>query len=154
MARVIIFQPKTDNFSRKLARKKVKELVTIVAREARYTTLRYTGNSYPTPTGRLSRSIRSNVGTKGRWRVVGSVGSNLSIAEVVHDGARPHWIRPRNVPGMKFYWKAKGRLVCIKTPVYHPGMNGKFYLVEPLKIEGRRLGWRVVTSAVTERLVR
>lgn len=154
MARVIIFQPKTDNFSRAHARKKVKELVTAVTHEARYHAGRYTGNSYPTPTGNLARSIRGNIGTKGRWTVVGSVGSSLSYATVVHDGARPHWISPRLRPGMKFYWKQAGRFVCIKSPVLHPGMNGKFYLVEPLKIEGRRLGWRVVTSAVTERLVR
>jgi hypothetical protein len=154
MARVEIFQPKTDLYAQKLAMVKTKELVTIVVREAKMITLRYTGNSYPAPTGELSRSIHGNVGRKGRYLVVGSVGSNDKKAMVVHDGAKPHWMRPRLAGGMKFYWKAKGRFVCIKVPILHVGMNGKFYLVEPLKIEGRRLGWRVVTSAVTERLLR
>ncbi len=155
MARVVIFQPKTDNFSRGFAKKRVSALVRAVDMDARRRLLRYTGNTVePAPTGAHARSIRSSVSTQGRWTIKGSVGSNLPTAMVVHIGARPHTIRPRTKPGMKFYWKAKGRFVCIKAPVFHPGMHGKFYLTEPLKVEGRRLGFRVVLAAYTERLYR
>ncbi len=155
MARVEIFQPKTDMFAQKQARKRVSLLVRAVSMEAKIALSRYTGNTVkPSPTGQHRRSIRSSVSATGRWKIVGSVGSNLPTAMVVHIGARPHVIAPRRVEGMKFYWKEKGRFVCIKAPIQHPGMHGKFYLTEPLKIEGRRLGFRVITSTYTERLWR
>lgn len=156
MARVEIFQPKADLFALRLGKRKVSELVRLVDADARRRLLRYTGNTVePRPTGAHARSIRSSVGTTGRWKVKGAVGSNLPTAMVVHNGAKPHLIRPgRTKPGMKFFWKEKGRFVCIKTPIRHPGMHGKFYLTEPLRVEGRRLGFRVTLAAFTERLYR
>lgn len=154
MARVEIYQPKTDNFAQNLAFKKVKQLITVVQLEARRHATRYTGNSVPEPTGRFALTIRSNVGRKGRWSVVGTVGSSDRLAMVLHIGAKPHVIRPVNAGGLRFFWKQKGRFVCIKGPVYHPGMQGKFYLTNPLRIEGPRLGFRVITSVEVERLLR
>lgn len=148
MARVDIFQPKADLYAQKLARKRVRELVRLVELGATHRLLHYTGNTVmPPPTGAHARSVRGKVSTIDRWSIVGTVGSNLKTAMVVHQGAKPHIIRPgRTRPGMKFYWKEKGRFVCIKTPVNHPGMLGKFYLTDPLKTQGRRLGFRVVIT--------
>lgn len=154
MARVEIYQPKTDQFAQNLAFKEVKALVKVVTFEARHRAASYTGNSVPPPTGALSRSIHSNVGRKGRWKVVGSVGSNHPRALLVHDGAKPHIIRPVNAGGLKFFWREKGRFVCIKTPVNHPGFKGKFYLTEPLRIKGFVRGFRVITSTQSDSLFR
>lgn len=155
MARVEIYQPKTDNYARLLARRRVSQLVRVVSLEAKIKLARYTGNTArPGPTGQHRRSIRSSVGYRGRHLVVGQVGSNLDTALVVHIGARPHRIRARsNDRPMIFFWKLKGRVVKAWT-VRHPGMDGKFYLTEPLRVEGRRLGFRVVTAEYGERLVR
>jgi len=152
MARVEIYQPKTDRFAQNLAFGKVKKLVTTVAFEARHRSASYTGNSVPDPTGGLMRSIRANVGRKGRWKVVGSVGSNHPKALLIHDGARPHTFGPVNAGGLKFYWRQKGRFVCIKSTVNHPGFRGKFYLTEPLRIEGFRQGFWVITSTESDSL--
>lgn len=155
MARVEINHTKADAYSRKVARKHVEKLVDLVRNDAKRRLLRYTGNTVePPPTGRHAASVRSSVKALGPWVVMGQVGSDLKTAMVVHIGAKPHVIRPRLKPGMKFYWKDKGRFVCIKAPVKHPGMHGKFYLTEPLRIEGPRLGFRVTLASYTERLYR
>lgn len=154
MARVEIYQPKTDRFAQRLARERVKKLVEVVALEARRHASRYTGNSVPTPDGSLARSIKSSVRRSGPWKVVGKVGSDHPKALLVHNGAKPHIIRPVNAGGLKFFWKEKGKFVCIKTPINHPGMQGKFFLTNPLRIEGRAQGFRTVISVETERLFR
>lgn len=155
MARVEIFQPKTDNYARTVVGIRVKSLMKVVLLEARRHALRYTGNTHPEPTGALARSIHPEGPRRiGRWKLVGSVGSSHPKALLIHDGSRPHQIRPRNAGGLLFYWKVKGRWVCIKGAVDHPGAQGKFYLTTPLRIEGPRLGFRVVTSVTEDRLFR
>lgn len=155
MARVEIFTQKADRYSRRVTKARVQELVRVVERDGKYHASRYTGNTArPSPTGELARSIKGSVTTRGRWQVLGRVGSNLRESMVVHIGAKPHLIRPRGDWPMVFYWKLKGRKIKTRGTIHHPGMHGKFYLTEPLKIEGRRLGFRVVLARYTERLYR
>lgn len=151
MARVEIFQPKTDAFAQNLAFKKVKVLVRAITFEAKIRASTYTGNSVPEPDGGLARSIHSNVGRKGRWKVVGSVGSNHPKALLVHNGSPIHVIAPVRAGGLKFYWREKGRFVCIKSPVTHPGFKGKYYLTYPLRIRGHSQGFRTVISTESGR---
>lgn len=154
MARVEIFQPKTDDFAIRVAGAKVRALVKIVTLEARRMAARHTGNSYPPATGYFSTTIRGSTSRTGRWTVVGTVGSSNSKALLIHNGARPHIIRAVNAGGMLFWYKQKGRLICIKRPVHHPGAQGKFYLTVPLSIQGKAQGFRVITAVYPERLFR
>lgn len=155
MARVEIFQPKADNYARKVARKRVRLLTETVTREAKYYARRYTGNTVrPSPTGELSRSIRGTVSTRGTHQILGRVGASDRKGMVVHSGAKPHLIRPKGKKPMVFFWKLKGRKIVTRATLHHPGMEGKFYLTEPLKIEGRRLGFKVILAPHTDRLYR
>ena len=96
--------------------------------------------------------------------VVGSVGSDLEYATVVHDGSPRHHIFPKAAPGvwrfgsrkapqLKFYWRRVGRVVYFPhipaSPntlgLSHPGFPGKQYLSRPLKAIGRVKGFKVNT---------
>lgn len=121
--------------------------------------------SGPYTTGRLSRSIRTEGPHVVGDRVTGRVGSDLSYAATVHDGARIHPIFPKGMAGvyrfgartgrpkLKFYWRKMGRIVYLpqvpgsraKVGRSHPGQAGKQYLSEPLRDAARRHHMHVVT---------
>ena len=98
----------------------------------------------PYTTGFLSASIHTQVSIhKGGKEVRGRVGSPLWYAQSVHDGARPHTIRPL-LPGypLKFYWRKVGRTVRFMS-VSHPGQQGQYFLAGPLVSAGARHGLKV-----------
>lgn len=88
------------------------------------------------------------------FRVVGTVAFNAQHALLVHRGAKPHPIRPVRKTGLLFYWPAgvgsppltRGRYVCFKGTVHHPGFRGMRYLTIPLLIEASRRRFRVEVS--------
>lgn len=96
------------------------------------------------------------------YKVVGTVGSNVAYARIVHDGAKPHIIAPRRRRGLKFYWPAGvgnpplvvGRVVCFKGRVHHPGHKSNRYLMIPLRQEAPALGFAVIGSHMESRFVR
>lgn len=115
-------------------------------------------------TGDLADSIEPDGPRIEGNLVVGSVGSDLPYAQVVHDGSPRHHIFPKAAPGvwrfgergrpqLKFYWRRLGRVVYFphipasyNTLGYsHPGFAGKQYLARPLKAIGRAKGFRVNT---------
>lgn len=160
--RVEIFQPKTNIFTQKLARRKIQKVVDRTVRQAKARALRYTGNSTPPPTGSLARSIHGRVETVSRYGVTGTVYSDHPKAELLHGGAPPHVIRPRvvklgtgtylhNRGGLRFFWRQKGRWVCIKGPVRHPGFTAKRFLSIPFREEALAAGFRIQTVPGTSR---
>lgn len=114
----------------------------------------------PYTTGRLSNSIHSRGPTYTPIGVTGSVGSKLSYAALVHDGAKVHAIFPKGTrvfrlpggaryhkrPQLKFYWRKVGRVVWLpqipgsanRFGISHPGQPGKRYLTRGLEISARR----------------
>lgn len=96
----------------------------------------------PYTTGNLGRSIHTTIRYR-RNTVVGSVGSELDHAEMVHDGVKAHPIYPNRAEVLKFYWRRVGATVHLPR-VSHPGQRGKFYLTTPLRIAAARHGMRVV----------
>lgn len=117
----------------------------------------------PYSVGNLADSIHSDGPTVTGSSVVGSVGSSLSYAKSVHDGAKVHWIFPkaakgvirfgsRRRPQLRFFWRRAGRVVFMphvpgspgKIGHSHPGVKGKHYLTEPLRNAARRHGFRFV----------
>lgn len=115
-------------------------------------------------TGKMASSIElQGPGIRGE-RVLGVVGSRLEEALVVHDGAKVHEIYPKasrgvwrpgshRRPQLKFFWRRKGHVAYFPhipggdntVGRSHPGMKGKKYLEIPLKIVGRRHGFKVTT---------
>lgn len=93
-------------------------------------------------TGDLARSIHTTLRYR-RNTVIGHVGSELEYAAVVHDGSPAHSIYPNRATVLKFYWRKVGATVHFDH-VNHPGMRGKFYLTEPLRLAAARRGMRVV----------
>lgn len=80
----------------------------------------------PVRTGNLGRTIREGaVAFAGPLKVTGSVEATADYAAAVHEGARPHMIRPRNAQALRF--KIGGRTVFAKY-VSHPGMKARPFL--------------------------
>ena len=68
----------------------------------------------------------------------------------LHEGARPHQIRPRNPGGLlKFYWARAGRVVYFKS-VNHPGIGGTPFLTSSMSDACRPLGFVVVRNISPE----
>lgn len=80
----------------------------------------------PVLTGNLRRSIDpSPPRLVGPGRASGSVEATAEYALYVHEGTRPHVIRPRNAAALHFHWK--GREVFAKS-VQHPGTRARPFL--------------------------
>jgi hypothetical protein len=165
VARVEIYQNELNKLTRSIGRRMLKTLVRKVERQARIRALRYTGKSIPPPRGRLAASIKGRVFDEAPDRVGAEVIATAAHSLMVHNGTEPHIIRPRVVRlgqgryahsrgGLKFFWLAKGKYVCIKGPVRHPGYRGRKFLFIPLLQEGTAMGFKVTPLAVTSRFQR
>jgi hypothetical protein len=84
----------------------------------------------PVDTGRLRASIRverrSILGFRNRW----TIGSDVDYAPMVHDGTRPHIIRPKNAKALRF--RVNGRVVYARV-VRHPGTRARPFLDRALR---------------------
>jgi hypothetical protein len=145
MSRVDVFQPKTNLWVQSLAKRRVRKVIDRVVIKAKARAVHYTGNSTPKPDGALALSIKGNVQAIGKVGVLGTVTASARHANLVHDGAPPHIISPRPGGGLLFFWRRKGRFVCMKRPVHHPGFKGKHYLTIPLREEALKAGFVLVT---------
>lgn len=77
---------------------------------------------------------RSFLGFRSRW----VIGSDVEYAEMVHDGTRPHIIRPRRKRALRF--RVGGRVVYAKF-VRHPGTRARPFLDRALREVSSRLGF-------------
>lgn len=84
----------------------------------------------PVDTGRLRASIRIEARRTFTLRSVYTIGSDLDYAPMVHDGTRPHIIRPRTKQALKF--RVGGRTV-FATIVHHPGTRARPFLDRALR---------------------
>lgn len=78
----------------------------------------------PVRTGRLRRSISSRVEAGGQR---GIVTSNVPYGRAVHDGTRPHLIRP--VRAKALFWKGAAHPVRV---VHHPGNRANPYMTRAM----------------------
>lgn len=68
----------------------------------------------------------------------------------LHEGAKPHIIRPRRQGGMlRFYWARAGRVVYFRQ-VRHPGIGGTPFLTSSMADTCRPLGFVVVRNVSPE----
>jgi len=79
----------------------------------------------PVDTGRLRASIRIEARRTLTLRSVYTVGSDVEYARMVHDGTRPHVIRPKTANVLRF--RVGGRWVYAKV-VHHPGTKARPFL--------------------------
>lgn len=92
----------------------------------------------PVDTGRLRASIRIESRRLLSLRSVYTIGSDVSYAKMVHDGTRPHVIRPKRAytlrrgkkPALSFVWN--GRRVFF-AEVHHPGTKARPFLDRALR---------------------
>lgn len=85
----------------------------------------------PVRTGNLGRTIAEvPPQVMGPFRVTVGVtagGKDAPYAIPVHEGARPHVIRARRAPMLRFYWEKVGRNVAFRS-VNHPGSAPRPFL--------------------------
>lgn len=74
-----------------------------------------------------------------------TVESNVAYAPYVHDGTRPHRIRPRNRQALRF--NVGGQVVFAKV-VNHPGTRARPFLVRALREVARQRGWTFVFGGI------
>ena len=84
----------------------------------------------PVDTGRLRASIRIESRRTLTLRSVYTVGSDVEYAAMVHDGTRPHTIRPKNAQVLRF--RIGGRIVYAKV-VHHPGTRARPFLDQAVR---------------------
>lgn len=150
MARVEIYKIKADAYATRVTLPLVQKLVGRTLSGARRRVATRT-----TDTGNLLRSLRSRIWVRHHY-IKGRVGSTVAYARIVHQGSKPHIIRPLRKTGLKFYWPAgvgrppltTGRVVCFKGSVHHPGTKSNRYLVIPLFLNAPPLGFRVTNIVV------
>lgn len=95
----------------------------------------------PVDTGNLRNSI-----TIQPLRVVGSaisggVSADANYAMFVHDGTKPHVIRPKKAGGVLRF--TVGGSVVFARSVNHPGTKARPFLMNALESEAPKLGFRV-----------
>lgn len=80
-------------------------------------------------TGQLSTSIGYTLSADHNG-VIGTIGSDNSIAYLHHEGTKPHIILPRTKKTLRF--ASHGKIVYAKI-VHHPGTKPNRYLTDNLK---------------------
>lgn len=94
----------------------------------------------PVDTGRLRASIRADPPRLLTLRPSVKVGSDVEYAGMVHDGTRPHVIRPRRAQVLRF--QVGGRVVFARV-VNHPGTRARPFLDRALREVAVPRGYRV-----------
>lgn len=94
----------------------------------------------PVDTGRLRASIKGKASRTWTLRPQFTVSSNVDYAQMVHDGTRPHIIRPRTKQVLKF--NVGGQVVFAKV-VHHPGTRARPFLDRALAEETAGRNYRI-----------
>lgn len=93
----------------------------------------------PVRTGRLRSSGRMDV-TVTQFGPTGTVTFPVKYAQMVHDGTRPHIIRPRKRKVLRF---TIGTAVLYRPLVHHPGTEARPFLARALVEVGPRNNFAV-----------
>lgn len=97
----------------------------------------------PRKTGRMANSIGSRM-QESRDRIKGVAGTKVKYAAAIHEGAKPHIIRPRRQGGrLRFYWEVTGRVEFFRS-VRHPGVGATPFLTSAMSDACRPLGFRII----------
>lgn len=97
----------------------------------------------PVDTGRLRNSGTSRITVANGKRVSAEVSFNANYAAAVHNGTRPHVIRPRRAKVLAFRVGSKR---VFATKVNHPGTKARPFLADALKQVAAGEGFAVDTE--------
>lgn len=98
----------------------------------------------PVDTGQLRGSHRAGNITIAGNTVSGDVTAEQDYAMPVHEGTKPHVIRPKRAKALTFTLPGAGRVFA--KSVNHPGTRPRPWLLNSLKAEGPRLGFEVTDT--------
>lgn len=101
----------------------------------------------PVDTGRLRASIRIESRRLLSLRSVYTIGSDVFYAPMVHDGTRPHQIRPKSAGGV-LRFRMGGRVVYAKV-VNHPGTRARPFLDDAVRQIAGGKGYDIRGGATT-----
>lgn len=154
-SRLVLDKPKVKMFALETTARFVAKTAALVETAAKNEAPVRKPNENNRPGGRLRASIGSKL-SKRTYVITARVGSRVRYAEVAHEGAKPHIIRPRKKRGLSFKWKKAPSWMVTKRGRYagrvfllrvnHPGMKGTSYLTNPLHRIATPLGYRVITN--------
>jgi hypothetical protein len=102
----------------------------------------YATPATPVRTGRLRAGNQMRVDAPSGWSVQGQVFNATGYAAAVHQGTRPHLIRPRNAQALRF--EGAGGGIVFAAVVHHPGTRPRPFLVEGAQIAAVRNGFRFI----------
>ena len=106
-----------------ILQRRMRQIIRLVAADARV--------NAPVDTGRLAQAIKEDpITSDGPFRVTGGVTSHAPYSAFVHQGTKPHVIRPRNASALKF--QMDGRTVFAKS-VNHPGTRPRPFLTKAVE---------------------
>lgn len=127
------------DFDRSAARRLGGNIADDQARKVTRGTFNVSRLNAPFDTGRMKASggmnVRRTVSTSR-----GTVSYRTDYATIVHEGSRPHLIRPRRAKALRF--RVGGRVVYAKR-VRHPGTRSQPWLWRALRFVGTGFGFRV-----------
>lgn len=139
MARLVLNEGEVRRAAEKPAHDLVKQVIGETQRAAQV--------MIPKRSGRTARKFQSNVLTVSGRGVFGKLWNTSEVAWWLHEGTPIH-PEPIRKPGpMTFFWEKVGHQVTF-AHVLHPGIKPVRFLTDPLKVIGKRHGFRVETHTV------
>jgi hypothetical protein len=97
---------------------RMRQIIRLVAADAR--------TNAPVDTGRMAQAIKEDpILALGPFRDIGGVTSHAPYSRFVHQGTRPHVIRPRNAAALRF---PVGSRTVFAMSVNHPGTRPRPFL--------------------------
>lgn len=101
-----------------ILQRRMRQIIRLVAADARV--------NAPVDTGRMAQAIKEDpIVSEGPFRVIGGVTSHAPYSAFVHQGTRPHVIRPRNAAALRFQM---GNRTVFASSVNHPGTRPRPFL--------------------------
>jgi hypothetical protein len=126
--------------AQRLATSACSDLVTSMCND----TLTYATPATPVRTGRLRAANQMQVDAPSGWSVEGTVFNATEYAMDVHQGTRPHVIRPRNAQALRF--EGAGGGIEFAMIVHHPGTAPRPFLAEGAAIAAPLNGFTFTTT--------
>lgn len=112
-----------------------------LVRDGQRTTLNAAKTGSPVDTGQLRNSHRAGPIRIENGVVTADVEVVQDYAMAVHEGSRPHVIRPRRVKALTFKLPGVGRVFA--KSVNHPGAKPRPWLLQAAQANASRLGFVV-----------
>ena len=101
-----------------ILQRRLRQIIRLAAADAR--------TNAPVDTGRMAQAIKEDpIVSEGPFKVIGGITSYAPYSVFVHQGTRPHVIRPRNASALRFN---VGGNTVFASSVNHPGTRPRPFL--------------------------